>query len=162
MCRPAPIKPRRHFLPAISSRWARARTTSSTSFPTRSGPIAQVTRARSISAKAAIVIGGLLLLPKSVNRSLNDDPYVQKRGKYGTQNTLAKTLDPTAYQNDPQFNRVVSEFGFRHLDAFTRSEAEERQAVYARLAERIWSPERLWREAGVATPVPAATAEAAE
>ncbi len=107
-------------------------------------------------------IGGLLLLPKSVNRSLNDDPYVQKRGKYGTQNTLAKTLEPTAYQNDPQFNRVVSEFGFRHLDAFTRSEAEERQAVYARLADRIWSPERLWREAGVAAPVPAATAEAAE
>ena len=52
-------------------------------------------------------IGDLLLLPKQFNASYNDDTYAQKRPRYFSQNLLAASLDPQAYEKNPGFLHFV-------------------------------------------------------
>jgi hypothetical protein len=47
--------------------------------------------------------GGLLLLPRDINRSLQAKPYPDKLNAYLSQNLLAASLDLRCYQNNPQF-----------------------------------------------------------
>ena len=94
-------------------------------------------------------IGGLLLLPKSFNASYGDLPYAEKRGHYLSQNLLAHSLHEQAYDHNPGFRRFIAESGlpFRAHAEFKKVDLDARQELYRRLAERIWDPERLAREA---------------
>jgi hypothetical protein len=89
--------------------------------------------------------GGLLLLPKSFNASYGSLPYEEKREHYNTQNLLARSLHPLAYENNPGFLRFVRESGlpFKPYDHFGRAELEERCELYCRLAELVWNPEEI-------------------
>ena len=90
-------------------------------------------------------IGGLLLLPKSVNASSGDDPYNKKRKVYAGQNLLAQSLTEQAYKNNPGFRRFKenSELPFQQHLEFKKEDLNKRQELYLRLAEQIWDPERL-------------------
>ena len=94
-------------------------------------------------------IGGLLLLPKSFNASYGDLPYSEKRGHYLSQNLLARSLHEQAYDRNPGFRRFIEESGlvFRAHAEFKKADLDARQDLYRRLAERIWDPERLAKEA---------------
>jgi len=93
-------------------------------------------------------IGGLLLLPKSFNQSYADLPYAEKRKHYATQNLLARSLLDVAYNHNPGFLRFIEESGlaFRPHAEFKKADLDARQALYRRLAEEIWNPERLQQE----------------
>lgn len=96
-------------------------------------------------------IGDLLLLPKQHNGSYNDDTYEQKRPRYYSQNLLAASLDPQAYEKNPGFLRFVkaSGLGFRPYNEFKASSITERGDLYRAIAKRIWNPDDLLRVAGV-------------
>jgi hypothetical protein len=96
-------------------------------------------------------IGDLLLLPKQHNGSYNDDTYEQKRPRYFSQNLLAASLDPQAYEKNPGFVRFVRSSGldFRPYDAFTAISVTERGALYRAIAKQVWNPEDLLRVAGI-------------
>ena len=92
--------------------------------------------------------GGLVLIPRSFNRSYRDMAYSDKLGKYFGQNLLVKTLNEQCYQNDPAFitykNR--SELPFRAHDVFRKEDLDARQELYRLLCEEIWSPARFDKE----------------
>jgi hypothetical protein len=94
-------------------------------------------------------IGGLLLLPKSFNASYGDLPYEQKREHYDAQNLLARSLHPHCYERNPGFLQFVRESGlpFRPHPEFKREDLDHRQELYRRLAEQVWDPARIDREA---------------
>lgn len=94
-------------------------------------------------------IGGLLLLPKSFNASYGDLPYAEKREHYVSQNLLARSLHEQAYVRNPGFRKFIAARGlpFRAHAVFKRADLDARQELYRQLAERIWAPERLAREA---------------
>lgn len=96
-------------------------------------------------------IGDLLLLPKQFNASYNDERYEQKRPRYFSQNLLAASLDPQAYEKNPGFLRFVKDSGldFRPYSAFTGSSINERGELYRAIANQVWNPESLLRVAGV-------------
>jgi hypothetical protein len=92
-------------------------------------------------------LGGLVLLQRGINQSLNDAPYENKRDAYAAHgaNLLARSLHPLAYQNNPAFADLIDRTGlaFRAIDAFGPTEQQERQALYIRIAEWVWNPSRL-------------------
>ena len=90
-------------------------------------------------------IGGLLLLPKKVNGSLNDMPYDEKRDHYLKENLLAQTLHEKTYQRNPGFLQFVekSKLPFQAHPKFKKTDLDARQRLYQLLAEQIWNPERL-------------------
>ena len=94
-------------------------------------------------------LGGLLLVPKSFNASYGDLPYADKRKHYLKQNLLAQSLHEDAYERDPGFDRFVhtSALPFKAHHEFHKDDLDARQDLYRRLAEQIWSPERLAQEA---------------
>ena len=93
-------------------------------------------------------LGDLLLLPKSFNASYGDMPYQEKVEHYNTQNLLARSLHPLAYQNNPGFVRFVEQTGlpFKPLADFKKGDIDQRTNLYRLLAERIWNPEDLLAE----------------
>jgi hypothetical protein len=94
-------------------------------------------------------IGGLLLLPKSFNASFGDLRYQDKLPHYNTQNLLARSLHPQAYDHNPGFSRFVADSGlpFEAHVQFKRADLDARQLLYQQLAEQVWSPTRLEFEA---------------
>ena len=96
-------------------------------------------------------IGGLLLLPKSFNASYGDLPFANKRNHYLKHNLLAQSLHEKAYERDPGFSRFVRacDLPFKAHPEFRKQDLDERQELYVRLSERIWSPERLAHEAAL-------------
>ncbi len=90
-------------------------------------------------------IGGLVLLPKSINSSYGDLPYSKKLRHYLKQNLLAQSLHPDCYQHEPGFLALVNSSGlpFRPHPEFLKVDLDERQELYRLLAERVWSPDRL-------------------
>jgi len=94
-------------------------------------------------------IGGLLLLPRGFNQSLGSHAYQEKLDAYFGQNMLAKTLHPNCYKNNPSFLSYVERSGlpFRPYSAeFTKTSLDERQELYRRICEEIWSPKRFDQE----------------
>ena len=93
-------------------------------------------------------IGGLLLLEKSVNSSLRDKPYEEKRDTYLTCNLLAASLHETIYDSKPRFRQFISKSGldFKPYENFGKNEVEARQQLYLRIAEEVWSSEKLFEE----------------
>lgn len=94
-------------------------------------------------------IGGLLLLPKSFNASYGGLPYAEKREHYAGQNLLARSLHERAYDHNPGFAHFIanSALPFRPLTGFHKVDLDTRQGLYRELAEQIWGPDRLAREA---------------
>ena len=94
-------------------------------------------------------IGGLLLLPKSFNASYGAKPYETKRDHYYGQNLLAQSLHEKTYEHNPGFRRFREEsrLPFQPHAEFKKADLDARQELYRQLAEQIWSPNRLWREA---------------
>ncbi len=102
-------------------------------------------------------LGGLLLLQRGVNQSLGDASYEEKRNAYVTnsENLLARSLHPLAYENNPGFSALRERTGlpFRPYDHFGPEEQAERQELYIRIAEWVWNPSRLDLD-GEKPPVP--------
>lgn len=96
-------------------------------------------------------IGGLLLLPKQHNGSYNDETFEQKRPRYFSQNLLAASLDPQAYEKNPGFLRYRDATGleFRAYDRFTAESIVERGELYRDIAKQVWNPDDLLRVAGI-------------
>lgn len=90
-------------------------------------------------------IGGLVLLPRGFNQSLGDMTYEDKLKHYNAQNALVRSLNPACYENNPSFSAFLdrSALPFKAHSAFKKDDLNERQQLYRRIAETIWSPERL-------------------
>lgn len=90
-------------------------------------------------------IGGLLLLPADVNRSLQDKSFADKMPHYAKQNLLAASLTPAAYQHQPQFLRYIRDrdLPFTAYKEFGRQQQDERKALIRLLCDEVWAPERL-------------------
>lgn len=95
-------------------------------------------------------IGGLLLLPKQFNASFGDLPYEQKVPHYAGQNMLAKAMGASAYSNNPGFLALNARLGglFQPYPTFTKNDFDHRQATMQKLAQRVWSVERLQEALG--------------
>ena len=98
-------------------------------------------------------IGGLLLLPKSFNASFGDKPYGEKRDEYLKQNLLAQSLCDQAYQHDPGFKNFIRQSGlpFHPHAEFKKADLDARQELYRKIAEQVWDPDSLLREASAET-----------
>lgn len=90
-------------------------------------------------------IGDLLLLPKSFNASYGDLTYEKKLVHYDSQNLLARSLHPNAYDHNPGFARFIQLTGlpFKSHSEFRRADLDDRQELYIELASQIWNPDRL-------------------
>lgn len=98
--------------------------------------------------------GGLLLLPKDLNASYGAKPYSEKLPQYFSQNILAASLHPNAYESNPSFRKLREETGLPfkpYEDSFTRADMEERQELYMRLCELIWDPAEVGLSGGERT-----------
>ena len=90
--------------------------------------------------------GALLLLPKDFNASFGDMPYGQTVEHYRSQNPLASSLHPMAYENNPSFRRLRETRGLSfkaYPTTFSKDAIDERQSLYQELAEIVWDPARL-------------------
>lgn len=90
-------------------------------------------------------IGDLLLLPKQFNASYNDDTYAAKRPRYFSQNLLAASLDPQAYEKNPGFLSFTKSSGlsFKSYDEFKAADVVERGNLYREIAKQVWNPDDL-------------------
>ncbi|MCY4151868.1 MAG: DUF262 domain-containing protein [Aestuariivita sp.] len=94
------------------------------------------------------LIGGLLLLPKKINASLNDMTYEEKLPHYLKENILAQSLHKDYYSKNPGFLQTIAKHDllFHSHESFTKADLEERSQLYCQLAALIWSPDRLLNE----------------
>lgn len=92
--------------------------------------------------------GDLLLLQKSFNASYNDLPYKEKREFYPTQNLLARSLHPVAYEHNPGFLQWIGKTGlpFHPIDDFTKSDIDSRGELYYLIGQMIWDPAIIKQE----------------
>lgn len=88
-------------------------------------------------------IGGLLLLHKSINASLNDSSYSYKLQKYCSNegNIYSESLGETAYSNNPRFIKFVKDknLSFTSYKTFGKKEISERGKLVAELISLIWN-----------------------
>jgi len=94
-------------------------------------------------------LGGLLLLPSSFNASFGARTYEVKLEQYNSQNLLARSLHPGCYTHNPQFLNFVQGTGlpFQPHPEFKQKDIEQRGEMYRRIAERIWNPDDLLKDA---------------
>ena len=92
--------------------------------------------------------GNLILLTSDHNRSYQDMPYAQKVVQYLGDNILAQSLNRAAYQNNPKFLQLASEYDFKPYDIFDKNAIRERIQLYIGLAKSIWNPDRIKELAG--------------
>ena len=90
-------------------------------------------------------VGGLVLLPKKINASLNDKPYSDKLGHYQSENLLARSLHPMCYVHNPGFLKLKAETGlpFKAFTEFKKANFDDRFSLYKGIAELLWSADRL-------------------
>ncbi|NLU35657.1 MAG: HNH endonuclease [Clostridiales bacterium] len=89
--------------------------------------------------------GGLLILPKDKNRSLQDMEYSKKVIKYDSENLLARTLNKNCYSNNPLFLRFMNEtqLPFKPYDQFDKKALIERQSLYKEICKKIWDVNKI-------------------
>lgn len=85
-------------------------------------------------------IGALVLLPRGTNQSYSDKPYSEKVEHYIKENLLVKSLHPLAYENNPNFNKLISNNGlaFRAHVEMKIADVQTRRDLYRQIAEQIW------------------------
>lgn len=92
-------------------------------------------------------IGDLLLLPKSINASLNDEKYDYKVRKYCSNegNIYAASLGEITYQNNPRFIKFINDnnLNFKAYSEFGRTQIEEREKLVEQIINIIWNIENL-------------------
>jgi hypothetical protein len=90
-------------------------------------------------------IGGLVLLPKKINASLNDKTFADKVAHYQKENLLARSLHSACYQHNPGFMQLMGRTGlpFKSFDEFKKASFDERYAAYQGIAKKLWSLSRL-------------------
>lgn len=90
-------------------------------------------------------VGGLVLLPKKINASLNDKAYSDKLEHYQSENLLARSLHPMCYVHNPGFLQLKTDTGlpFKAFTEFKKASFEERFSLYKGIAELLWSTDRL-------------------
>jgi uncharacterized protein with ParB-like and HNH nuclease domain len=90
-------------------------------------------------------MGGLVLLPKKINASLNDKAYSDKLEHYQSENLLARSLHSMCYVHNPGFLKLKAETGlpFKAFTEFKKADFDERFGLYKGIAERLWSVDRL-------------------
>ena len=90
-------------------------------------------------------IGGLLLLHKSINASLNDKKYDYKIKKYCSAegNIYTESLGEQAYINNPQFIKFVKSnaLDFEPYLTFGKEEISKRNVLFSQLVSLIWNPD---------------------
>jgi len=86
-------------------------------------------------------IGGLILLPKRKNQSYGDEKYEVKLNYYFSENLLAKSLNQKCYEKNPGFLKYKqrSNLPFKHYEHFTKDSFIEREELYQKICEEIWS-----------------------
>ncbi|MCC5910981.1 MAG: DUF262 domain-containing protein [Clostridiaceae bacterium] len=84
--------------------------------------------------------GGLLILPKDKNRSLQAMEYDRKVKKYDSENLLARTLNANCYSNNPSFLRFIQQehLNFEPYQQFYKAQLIERQQLYKEICKKIW------------------------
>ncbi len=92
--------------------------------------------------------GNLILLTSDHNRSYQDMPYEKKVVQYLGDNVLAQSLNRGAYQNNPKFLQLASEYGFKPYDRFDKTAIRDRLQLYVGLAKSIWNPTQIKELAG--------------
>jgi Protein of unknown function DUF262/Restriction Enzyme Adenine Methylase Associated/Protein of unknown function (DUF1524) len=91
-------------------------------------------------------IGGLVLLPKSLNASIGNMVYEEKVTYYRQENFLAASLHQETYgtRGNPGFKKFLKQKKFSHVlrpyDKFGASAVDTREQFYRQLCELIWSP----------------------
>ena len=90
-------------------------------------------------------IGALLLLPKKINASLNDENYPAKLPFYYAENIYAKSLNTQAYQHNSGFKNfiAVNNLSFEPFDNFGKAEIEKRTQLVVELVNLIWNTEEF-------------------
>jgi len=91
------------------------------------------------------MFGGLLILPKDKNRSLQDMEYSKKVIKYDSENLLARTLNKNCYSNNPLFLRFMNEtqLPFKPYEQFDKKALIERQSLYKEICKKIWDVNKI-------------------
>ncbi len=89
-----------------------------------------------------------MLLPKKFNASYGDLTYKKKLPHYNTQNLLARSLHPHAYDHNPGFLKFIEDYGlsFHAHSEFKKADLDERCELYRAIADRIWDPSYLLLE----------------
>ena len=89
--------------------------------------------------------GGLVLLPKKINASLNDKTYPEKLTHYKSENLLTRSLHPTCYVHNPGFLKLKNDSGlpFKAHSTFKKADFDARFDLYRGIAEKLWSVARL-------------------
>lgn len=90
-------------------------------------------------------IGALVLLPRGTNQSYSDKPYTEKVEHYIKENLLVKSLHPLAYENNPNFNKLISNNGlaFQAHAEMKMADVQTRRDLYRQIAEQIWCLEEV-------------------
>jgi len=86
------------------------------------------------------LIGALVLLPRSRNRSLKEQSYSSKLSKYSVENILAQSLSKNFYENNKFLRDALNEtkLDLKPYETFNKKTMTERQRLYKEIAHRIW------------------------
>jgi hypothetical protein len=90
--------------------------------------------------------GALLLLPKSVNASLNDLEVQAKVSVYLKQNALARLTHQEALRNEPNLRKKIELLPIQNepiQGEMDEIQITKRMAFYKTLCEEIWNPSTL-------------------
>lgn len=88
------------------------------------------------------LLGALVLLPRSRNRSLKDKAYTEKLAAYATENVLTQTLCAALYASNPNVAGYVAAnpgVGLNAVADFEKADIANRGATYAAIAQLIWA-----------------------
>lgn len=85
-------------------------------------------------------LGGLILLPRGTNQSLNALAYSKKAEHYLKENILAMSLCSLAYQRNTNFVNMTQRLilPFKAHESFKKVDFSERQELYFEICKRIW------------------------
>lgn len=90
-------------------------------------------------------LGGLILIPHGINQSYGALPYKEKLEYYYSENILAKSLHEKCYERNPRFSNYIQEskLPFKSYSEFTKQAIDERQKLYQKISEEIWSIDEI-------------------
>lgn len=93
-------------------------------------------------AESRNLLGALILLPRSRNRSLQDKCYRDKLQAYSTENVLAQTLCEAFHQNNPNVVTYLSankSIDLSPINDFVKSDISKRASAYLEVAQKVWA-----------------------
>tara|TARA_R110000851_G_C13101874_1_gene568653 strand:+ start:17023 stop:18870 length:1848 start_codon:yes stop_codon:yes gene_type:complete len=85
-------------------------------------------------------IGALVLLPRGTNQSYSDKLYTDKLPHYIKENVLVKSLNTLAYENNPNFKKLITHNGldFQPHPEMKIIDIHSRRDLYRQISEQIW------------------------